>query len=280
METNKKILTKEEYISNHSFLSFTRVSKFLKCEASAAAGFRKPSTTSMLVGSYVDAYISDEFDEFRNEHPEIFNSRTGELKSDFKKAEEIINIIKLDDTLQEFLKGEKQKIMVGEIDGVPFKIKMDVYNEGVRIVDVKIMANFNKVWSDVQNKYCNFIEAYDYDIELAIFQEIVRQNTGKVLPCYIASVTKEEYPDKGIFQFPQEDLDEALRIVRTRLPRIRKILNGEIEPERCEKCEYCKLTKKVQVLSTRFVGFSGDQLREEGIECNDSKIKIKDKGGY
>lgn len=277
METNKTILSKEEYIKNHDFLSFTRFRNFLKCEASAAAGFRKPSTTSMLVGSYVDAYISDEFDEFRNEHPEIFNSRTGELKADFKKAEEIINIIKVDETMQQFLQGEKQKIMTGEIDGVPFKIKMDIYNEGVRIVDVKIMANFNKVWSDVQNKYCNFIEAYDYDIELAIFQEIVRQNTGVLPPCFILSVTKEEVPDKGVFQFPQEDLDEALRIVRNRLPRIKKILNGEIEPERCEKCEYCKLTKKVKILSTRYVGFNGNQLREEGIDCNDSKIVIKNK---
>ena len=276
METNV-ILNKEDYIHNHTFLSFTRFSKFLKCEACAAAGFRTPATTSMLVGSYVDAYISEEFEEFRNEHPEIFNSRTGELKADFKKAEEIINIIKLDDTLQEFLKGDKQKIMTGEIGGIPFKIKMDVYNEGVRIVDVKIMSNFNKVWSDVQNKYCNFIEAYDYDIELAIFQEIVRQNTGKLLPCYILSVTKEEYPDRGVFEFPQEDLDEALRIVKTRLGRIKKILDGQIEPERCEKCEYCKMTKKVRVLSTRFVGFSGDQLREEGIDCNDSKIQIKNK---
>ena len=277
METNKTILSKEEYINNHDLLSFTRFSKFLKCEASAAVGYRTPTTTSMLVGSYVDAYISEEFEEFRNEHPEIFNSRTGELKADFKKAEEIINIIKVDETMQQFLQGEKQKIMTGEICGVPFKIKMDVYNEGNYISDLKIMANFNKVWSDVQNKYCNFIEAYDYDIELAIFQEIVRQNTGKLLPCFIVSVTKEEVPDKGVFQFPQEDLDEALRIVRNRLPRIKKILNGEIEPERCEKCEYCKLTKKVKILSTRYVGFDGNQLREEGIDCNDSKIVIKNK---
>ena len=279
METNNEILTKEEYISNHSFLSFTRISKFLECEASAAANFRKPSTTAMLVGSYVDSYVSDELEEFRNEHPEIFNSRTGELKVDFKKGEEIINIIKADETLQEYLKGEKQRIMTGEICGVPIKIKMDVYAEGVRITDLKIMANFNRVWSEVMKKYCNFIEAYNYDIELALFQEIVRQNTGKLLPCYIVALTKEEYSDRGIFLFPQEDLDEALRIVKTRLPRIKKILDGKIEPERCEKCEYCRLTKKVKILSTRFVGFSGDQLREEGIDCNDSKIKIKNKGG-
>lgn len=268
----KPILTKEDYIKNHEYMSFTRFSKFLKCEAAAAANFREPSTPAMLVGSYVDAYFSNELEEFKTEHPEVFNSRTGELKADFKKAEDIIKRFENDELLMEYSEGEKQKIMTGEINGVPFKIKMDVYNDGKRIVDWKIMKDFEDVWSDDYRSYINFITAYNYDIEMALFQEIAFQNTNKRLPCYISSVTKQEPSDLNIFYIPQETLNDALGIVKRRLPRIKAILDGKIPPERCEKCAYCRLTKKAKVLNFELAGLNGDQLREEGIECNDPKI--------
>ena len=271
----KPILTKEDYINNHEYMSFTRFSRFLKCEAAAAANFREPPTPSMLVGSYVDAYFSGELDDFRKEHPEIFNSRTGELKADFKKAEDIIKRYENDVLLREYSEGDKQKIMTGFINNVPFKIKMDVYKNDERIVDWKIMKDFEDVWSDDYRSYVNFMTAYNYDIELAIFQEIVFQNTNKRLPCYISSVTKQEPSDLNIFHLPQDTLNEALGIVKRRLPRIKGILDGIIAPERCEKCAYCRLTKKAKVLNFDLAGLNGDQLREEGIECNDPKITKK-----
>ena len=54
-------------------------------------------TTALLVGSYIDAYFSNEMDEFTKNNPEIFNARTGELKSDYKKCEDIISFIKEDE---------------------------------------------------------------------------------------------------------------------------------------------------------------------------------------
>lgn len=268
----KPILNKEDYITNHEYLSFTRISNFMKCEAAAAVNFREPSTPAMLVGSYVDAYFSDELDEFREKHPEIFNSRTGELKTDFKKAEEIIKRIENDDVLSEYLKGEKQRFMTGVIEGIPIKIKMDAYIPGVRIVDLKVMKDFKKVWSDSYGSYVNFMKAYNYDIELALFQEIEYQNSHHRIPCFINAITKEEPSDVGVFNLSQEDLDEALGIVKRRLPRIKGILDGKIAPERCENCAYCRMTKKAKVLDFNYAGFTGDQLREEGIDCNDPKL--------
>lgn len=270
----EEILTKKDYISNHNYLSFTRASAFMRCEAAAASGFRTPTSPAMLVSSYVDAYFSDELNEFKEEHPEIFNSRTGELKSDFKKAEDVISRIENDELLLEYTKGEKQKIMTGVIDGVPFKIRMDFYIPGTRIVDLKVMKDFKKIWSDDFHSYVNFIKAYNYDIELALFQEIERQNSkGNKLPCFINAVTKEDPSDVNIFYLPQEDLDEALNILRRRLPRIKGILNGEIEPQRCENCHYCRMTKKAKILNFEYVGLTGDELREEGIESNDPKLE-------
>lgn len=274
----EEILTPETYITNHNFLSFSRVNRFLKCEAAAAANYYEPSTPAMLIGSYVDAYFSGELEEFKSSHPEIFNSRTGELKSDFKKAEEIIKRIESDEVLLEYLKGEKQKIMTGIIDGIPFKIKMDAYIPKKRIVDLKVMKDFKKVWSDDFRSYINFIKAYNYDIELAIFQEIESQNSGQHLPCFIDGITKEEPSDVGVFQIPQSDLDEAMDSLRNSiLPRIKGILSGKIAPERCENCSYCRMTKKAKVLNFELAGLTGDQLREEGIECNDPLIIKEDK---
>ena len=262
-------LTKENYKTNHDYLSYSRFSKYLTCEAAAAANYYPPSSVAQLVGSYVDAYFSHELEDFKVEHPEIFNSKTGALKADFVGAENIIERINSDEEFKRMLSGEAQVIMTGEIDGVPFKIKMDSYKEDEFIVDLKVMKDFKPVWSDAYRSYQNFMLAYNYDIEMAIFQEIVYQNTGKKLPTYIAAITKENPADIGIFEIPQMDLDKALKTVKNNLPRIKQIMNGEIAPHRCEVCEYCKMTKKARILNWEYVGFTGDKLREEGIECDD-----------
>lgn len=262
-------LTKENYKTNHDYMSYSRFSKFNKCEAAAANHFQEPATDAQLVGSYVDAHFSNEMDEFRGEHPEIFNSRTGELKRDFVKADDIISRIESDELFMKFMSGEKQKIMTGDIAGTPFKIKMDSYIEDKAIVDLKVMKDFKKIWSDAFGRYTTFVEAYDYDIEMAIFQEIVFQNTGKRLPCYLACITKEEPSDLAILEIPQETLDKALNFVVNSMPRIKEIISGKIAPHRCETCAYCRMTKRARVINFELVGFTGDKLREEGIECDD-----------
>lgn len=269
-------LTKENYKDNHDYMSYSRFSRFLTCEAAAAANYYPPSSTSQLVGSYVDAYFSQELDEFKVEHPEIFNSKTGALKSDFLKAQNIIDRIESDEEFSRMLSGEKQVIMTGKIDDFPFKIKMDSYKENEFIVDLKVMKDFKPVWSEAYRSYQNFMIAYNYDIEMALFQEIVFQNTGKRLPTYIAAITKEDPSDIGIFEIPQNKLDYALNIIKHNLPRIKQIMNGEVAPHRCETCEYCKMTKKARILDWDFVGFNGDKLREEGIECDDPILEKKE----
>lgn len=264
------MLTKEEYIKNHSYMSFTRFCKFLNCEAAGLVNYKFSSTKALLIGSYVDAYFSDELEEFKTEHLEIFNSRTGELKTDYIQADELIKRIESDEQLLKFLSGEKQKIFVGEISGVKFKVKIDAYDVNHHITDLKVMKDFKPVW--INGYKSNFIEAYNYDIELAIFQEIVFQNTGVRVPCYIAGITKENPSDVGIFSISQKQLDEAMRIVLNNLPRIKLLLEGKVAPHRCEECEYCRKTKKSKVIPYELAGMSGDQLRENGIECDDLKL--------
>ena len=57
-------------------------------------------------------------------------------------------------------------------------------------------------------------------------------------------ISKEPSPDIGVFRIPQENLDIALaQLDRETLERVQALKMREIEPERCEHCDYCRSTK-------------------------------------
>jgi len=204
-----------------------------------------------LVGSYVDAYFSNELEQFIKNTPEIFK-KDGTLKSDFAQADTIIEKIKSDEMMSKYLGGEHQVIMTGVIAGVKFKIKIDSYFPDKIIVDQKVMASMDEVWVEGKG-WINFAEAYGYVIQGAIYREIVRQNTGKVFPFVLAVATKEEVTDMALLRIDDEDLDKALELVKELAPRFDAIKKGEIQPSRCEKCNYCKGTRKVEGIKSYHV---------------------------
>ena len=145
------MITNDNYFSNENQLKYMGVSQFKsfeKCHASAYAEvmgkYEREKTTSLLVGSYVDAHFEGSLDIFKAKNPSLFK-RDGGLKADYVKAEEIINRVERDPLFMEYMSGEKQVIMTGEIEGVPVKIKIDSYHPGKMIVDLKIMKDFEPV---------------------------------------------------------------------------------------------------------------------------------------
>lgn len=204
----------------------------------------------MLVGSYVDCHFEGNLPLFKAQNPEIF-TKQGSLKAEYKRAEEIINRIERDDYFMKFMSGEKQTIMTGKIGGVDWKIKMDSYLPDVCITDLKIVESIRKKFF-AKGRKMQFIENWGYDIQAAVYQEIVRQNTGKRLPFYIAAASKEKEPDIEIIQIEDYILDEKLFEIENNIDRIMLLKEGLEEPKRCEKCDYCKFTKKLSkpILST------------------------------
>ena len=252
------ILTAENYHSKEANMEYMSVSTFKSfcgsiglhgCEFRAmeelAGRWVETPTTAMMVGSYVDAYFEGTIEQFKREHGELFK-RDGTLKADYVKAERIIERIKRDDYFMKYLSGEKQKIMTGELFGAKWKIKMDSYIPDVAIVDLKIVRHVDGDESSKWIKdygYTPWTIYWGYDIQGAVYQEIVRQNTGKKLPFYLAAASKEDYPSIRIIQVMQQELDYALSFVETNLPRVLCIKNGEEKPDRCEKCDCCKDTR-------------------------------------
>lgn len=254
-------LTNENYHlpeARKRYLGASMFKEFMKCEVMALAKvngeFEEKPSDALLFGSYVDAYFSGELDDFLVKHPEMFK-RDGTLQSKFADALEVINAIenaedeKGNKIMLKYLDGEKQRIMTGEIEGVPFKIKMDAYHPGKVIVDQKIMKDMSPVWvqRDGRNVLVDFIEAYGYDIQGAIYQTIEAQNSEdhKPLPFVLAVTTKEECPNNELIRIDQEYLDLALDKIKARAPRYWGIIQGKIQPVGCGHCPACRKIKKV-----------------------------------
>ncbi len=243
-------LTAENYYTSEAskaYMSVSQLKAFDNCEAAAIAEingeYRNTKTTALLVGGYVDAFFAGETEQFKEENPEIF-CQNGKLRKEYTKADSIIERIQNDEYFYSFIAdGEVQPIMTGTIAGVDFKIKIDFLHED-KIVDLKIMRDFAPIYLPNRGRV-NFIEAWHYDLQGAIYQEIVRQNTGKKLPFYIAAATKEDVTDLAIIEIPQDVLDYELEMALERIPYYAAVKKGVFEPERCENCNFCKATKKL-----------------------------------
>lgn len=249
------ILTAENYYSQEANLAYMSVSQFkdfngtygkMPCEFSAmeklAGRWEDEATTAMLVGSYVDSYFEGTLEQFKEENPDIFTQK-GELKAQYKKAEEIIARIERDAYFMKYLSGEKQKIMTFELFGTEWKIKMDSYIPNVAIVDLKIMASITDLKWVKDFGYMDFVRYWGYDIQGAIYQKGVEIITGKKLPFFIAAATKENQPDIRIIQVTQNYLDEALEVVRMYLPRVLRVKEGIVPPDKCELCDCCRYNR-------------------------------------
>ena len=249
------MINASNYFSRENTLNYMSVSQFKsfeKCEFSALeevnGRYSRAESTALLVGSYVDAYYEGTIDLFVANHPEI-RKKDGTLKADYVQAKLLIERLKRDKLFSKYMSGEKQVVMTGEIEGVAVKIKIDSYHPGKAIVDLKVMRDFKPIYVPAAGRL-NFIEAWRYDLQGAVYQEIVKQNTGETLPFYIAGATKEATPDLAIFEIPQENLDVQLDLFRANVRRYQLIKEGAIEPIRCEHCECCKDSKKLERITT------------------------------
>lgn len=261
-------VTAENYFAPEiqmAYMGASQFKSFRKCEAAALAEARgeheRPATTALLVGSYVDAHFSGEMDRFRSEHPELFK-RDGSLKSDYIKADEIIRCLEKDRLFSLLMSGRKQVIRTGFIAGVPFKIKIDsllgpdevsaIVSEfpetarvfgfgGGTIVDLKIMRDMEPVWSDEEHRYVNFVEAWGYDIQGAIYQAV----ESHMLPFVLAVGTKENVPDFSALSVSDGDLQAKLAEIEDAAPRYQAIKEGKIPPRSCGRCDWCRAHKRL-----------------------------------
>lgn len=257
-------LNDDNYYSQEANIAFMSVSQYksfvgslgrLGCEYKAIeelyGRWKEEPTTALLVGQFVDSYFEGSLARFKMDNPDVFTQK-GELKAPFKKAEKIIARIERDEYFMKYMSGQKQVIMTGELFGVEWKIKIDSYIPDVAIVDLKVMESITDLKWVKDYGYTDFVRYWNYDVQGAVYQEIVRQNTGKKLPFYIAAATKQDEPDIRIVHVTDNYLQEALNVVRANMPRVLRVKGGEAEPDRCELCDCCRhnrvLTRPISIM--------------------------------
>lgn len=240
-------LTRKNYhipTTNAAFMSASQFKAFMDCPARAVAEIKceyVKESDAFLQGAFLDAYFEKRTDEFRAEHPEMFK-RDGELKAQFEKVNEAIAVIEADPVMRKLCRGKQQKIMTGEIGGVPFKIMIDSLHPD-KTVDRKYMKDFSDVCQDGERM--PWWKAYGYQYQAAIYQEIRRQNEGKRVPFDLVAVSKESVPDKAWVRFSDEYLRNVLDIVECNAPLFQAIKDGLVEAKGCGECEYCRAKKRL-----------------------------------
>lgn len=242
------------YEKNLIYFSCSQYKGFKECEAREMAKVRReykqPPSRALLLGNYFHtAFESEEaFEAFKEQNKnELFKKNGVDKLADVIQIDLMIESISQDEYALQFLEGDKEPIFTGNIYGVDFKMKADNVNHFEEFFsDLKSSRGiYDKYWDNEKRQYVSFLEKFDYTLQMAIYQEILLQNTGVKYKPFIIASTKEAVPDKAIFHFEQWRLDDAILEMKDRLARYDLIKQELIEPERCEKCDYCKATKKL-----------------------------------
>jgi hypothetical protein len=262
-------LTENTYYGKEAgrhYMSVSQFKSFQKCEAAAMAelnGEYIPERgRALILGSYVDESLTgtdESWNKFVEENRAELFKKNGDPYADVAQADEAIARVRNQPLMMHYLNGEHQVIMTGEIEGVPFKAKMDSYQPGEFIADLKYMASLRS-----PNLFQPMISYWGYDIQAACYQEIVRQNTGKRLPFLFVVATKEKPAHLAVGEISQWNMDEALETVRQKIKRFQAIKSGEILPMRCEDygCDYCTTTKIItEPIDTDLFGMNREQIR-------------------
>lgn len=258
-------LTKDNYFSleaNRHYMSVSQFKGFVPafggCEAAAMAKLRgeyeEPEKVAFMEGKYVHAWNEGTLPEFKADNPGIYSSQgptKGQLKSNFKNLNQLIEVLENDPLVMKALAGQKEVIMTAEMFGIPWKIMLDSYQPGILFTDLKALKEMDgKFWSKEAQAYENFLEHYGYDVQMSVYAEVEKRCTGSegwLLP-HMVIVTKEDPPDHEIIYFDFELIEQKLQVVANHIERVKSVKSGSMEPVRCDKCEYCRSTKKIKTI--------------------------------
>lgn len=265
-------LNKNNYYSqeaNREYMSVSQFKSFLPayggCEAQAMAvlsgEYESTPIDAFMEGHYVHAWNEGTLDDFKAKNPALYSSRgptAGQLKSNFKHCDKMIQVLENDPLVMMALAGKKEVIMTAELFGIKWKIMLDSYQEKL-FADLKTMKEMDgKFWNSEVGVYENFIDHYGYNVQMAVYAEVEKLYSGRenwLLP-HMVVVTKQDPPDHEIIYFDFDDIEQGLYIVGKHIDRVKAVKSCEVDPVRCEKCGYCRTTKKI----TRIKHFSEFRL--------------------
>ena len=230
--------------------SFSKLKRFNDCQAKAMAiekgEWKQPQTSAMLAGQYFDLFFRE--DKKRQEFETLNNvfKKNGERYADFEKAYQCFLRVLQDKKACEINSGHQQIRLEGIINGVEWIGFADTINDDMQIiVDRKLIKDIKPIWADGIG-YVAFWKEREYQKQLAIYQYLFEQNSGLKYKSLNFIATKEAIPELKCLQYSQALLDDALCDVIAEVETHNKAMQ-ENELTRCETCDYCKSTKKIEI---------------------------------
>lgn len=271
-------LTRDNYYTpdaDWAYMSCSQYQSFCECEAKAMAKLQgrwtDPDKEAFLVGNYFHTFFegTEAHEQFVREHfDKIFKTKvikgkkgepdqtvvTGKY-APYEQADKMIEVAQNDPLIRSLIElpGENEKIMTGELWGVPWRIRLDKYvPDGRMIIDWKTVANISELkWSEALHEKVTFIDAYGYMMRAAVYTEIEKQNahSSKDAPFIIVAISKQDPPDKeALYLNHRQRYDYELEQIKKRLGMIQMIKAGRIKPKRCGCCDYCRATKVLSAI--------------------------------
>ena len=249
------ILTSENYFSPESarrYMSNSQFKAFMACSAAAMAEvegrFGCEDKACFAEGHMFEALVCGNEELFYMQNPDIISSQgktKGQPKANFLKIVEAAEAFKRQAALMEIVKRcQKQVIVTGEINGIPYKGCIDLYDpETGDCWDTKCMRDFKDAYSPEEGRRMEWWERYGYHYQAAIYRELCRQTFGKAGRFGLMAATKETVPDVAWLEFAPSLLDNALDIVHEMSPAFDMIKAGIVDCKPCGKCDYCKSVK-------------------------------------
>ncbi|WP_260154637.1 PD-(D/E)XK nuclease-like domain-containing protein [Lentilactobacillus parabuchneri] len=254
---NQKLSQSNYYSNDQDWLTQSKswFWKFEQCEAEALAELKgdwKPQQddTPLLVGNYLHSYF-----ESAEDHQKFIEAHADELckygkpergiKKQFQDADKMINALESDPTFQKVYQGDKEVIVTGTIFGVKWRGKIDCLDlEHHMFYDLKTVDDFHKKhWAPDQRAPVSFAEARGYDMQMAVYKELIKQTFGVECTPLIIAVSKQKVPDKGIFSIPDYLMDYRMEQIKNDQPHIQAVKEGREKPVPCCHCDYCRSEK-------------------------------------
>lgn len=240
---------------NKEYMSVSTFKSILECEAKYIAEqdglYARPFSKALTVGNYIHSAFDSEQEHLKfieENHENIFKkTKTPSKYAEFEQADKMIKTLREDDFCMELLEGEKEFIMTGELYGMKWKIRIDNLNlEKEFFSDIKTTKGlYDRYWSDRHNSYVSFVQNYNYIMQMYIYKEIIKQNTGVHCKPYIVAVTKENTPDKAVIYLDEGRYLLEEKFITEHAERVKSVWKREVDVKRCEKCDYCRKTKKL-----------------------------------
>ncbi|WP_245585962.1 PD-(D/E)XK nuclease-like domain-containing protein [Paenibacillus pinihumi] len=263
------ILNRDNYFSleaNRHYMSVSQFKSFVPayggCEARSVAelagDYTRPDKGAFNEGHYIHAWNSNELAEFKENNPDIYSSRgdtKGQLKSNYKHLNKMIEVLEDDPLVMQVLAGHKEVILTAELFGIPWKVMLDSYQPEIgdtgAFADLKALKDMKKSYSEHHQNYVPFYQKYGYDLQMAIYAEverIVKKREHWIIP-HLVVVTKQDPPDHEIIMFDYDMIMSELQFVKNHIERVVAVKTGRETPLRCghNDCDYCRLTKKAVI---------------------------------